>query len=116
MWKKRLIASSSFAVRKGARLRTQILGLLRQSVSAARCSGLLPPGRSTASNFKLVAFRVFSERRKMATLPEVVFVLGGPGSGKGTLCISISEVSTGLDQNRRISDFCVEDLKGITAD
>ena len=38
--------------------------------------------------------------KKMAEKPNVIFVLGGPGSGKGTLCSSITESpSTFSDSN-----------------
>jgi hypothetical protein len=93
-FKERVFASWFGSERKETRLKTQIGRLLRRSVSsAARCSGSLPAGRSL-SGLRLAAFRVFSSRPRMTSLPEVVFVLGGPGSGKGTLCISVSEVST----------------------
>ena len=43
----------------------------------------------------------------VATIPLVVFVLGGPGAGKGTQCENIIKVRSGIGRGKMQLKACI---------
>ena len=66
------------------------------SVSPGRADWCMVPRSVLTLYQKLLLPSVLSSRAAVVMKPQVVFVLGGPGAGKGTQCTKITEVGNVL--------------------